>query len=173
MEHIGFSIDSTDAPVCVTREKRDNFVHCTNKLMKRYRLLIREAAMVLGKIGLQSASSWLQRVVLCTARGLEKAIAFNINLWQMLMLVWRYWRTQKQMYAVYYMKPAFPRYQQTSINQTSIAPISPVKPGQWRDSQISVLRENRENSSITSSGHWVCWYLWGKAKSKGCVFRRS
>ena len=47
-----------------------------------------------------------------------------------------------------------------SINQTSITPISPVKPG-------SVAQQpNRGNSSVTSTGHWAWRYLWGKGQVK-------
>ena len=31
---------------------------------------------------------------------------------------------------------------------------------QWRDSRISLQQQNRRNSSVTSTGHRACWYLW-------------
>ena len=41
-----------------------------------------------------------------------------------------------------------------SVNQISIAPISPA---QWRDSWIGVQQQNQWSSSVTSTGHRVCW----------------
>ena len=42
---------------------------------------------------------------------------------------------------------------------------------QWHDSQISVQQQNRGNSSVTSTGRGEWRYLWGKAKSKRCIFK--
>ena len=57
-----------------------------------------------------------------------------------------------------------------SINQISIVPISPWSQAQWRNSWIDVQQQNRWNSSMASTGCWMCWCLRGKAKSKRCVF---
>ena len=37
---------------------------------------------------------------------------------------------------------------------------------QWHNSRISVQQQNRGNSSVTSTGHWACRYLWGKGQVK-------
>ena len=58
------------------------------------------------------------------------------------------------------------------INRISIAPISPASPGSVAPllNRCSTLN-SKKNSSVTSMGHQVCQCLWGKAKSKRCVFR--
>ena len=52
-----------------------------------------------------------------------------------------------------------------SINQISIAPIFPAKPG-------SVAQQLNRWSKAKSIKHRACWCLWRKVKSKRCVFRR-
>ena len=58
-----------------------------------------------------------------------------------------------------------------SINQTSIAPTSSGRAkAQWRDSRISVQQQTQGNSSVTSTAHRACRYLWAKGQVKDmCV----
>ena len=55
-----------------------------------------------------------------------------------------------------------------SINQSNFH--STNIPGKarphWRDSQVSVQQQNRGNSSVTSTVHRACRYLWGKGQVK-------
>ena len=53
-----------------------------------------------------------------------------------------------------------------SFNRTSIAPISPAKPGAVARQPNQCSTAKSRNSSVTSTGHWACRYLWGKGQVK-------